>query len=346
MSSTIMHVDGVLVHWGEDLVWDERKKVIKGKDDSMRLLARFGKGILDRKKSAGAPTVTPRAVRDHLEGIVRRARQVVVKVTGGGGDMKRIGSHIDYIARAGRYKKKGHDEIELETEDGFIVKGKEARDMLKEQWMQGGAPIPEQANEFVGRDGAVKKPRREALNVILSMPGGVDRESVIAAARATAKELFSNHQYVIAHHGDTDNQHAHVTVKMVGFDGKRLNPRKADLEQWRIAFAKQLNMRGIDAVATRRRTRLKREKGESQAVREMKERGIRPNRELTAMTQPEAKAKALGNEKKVIEAYSHIAQALAQSPEQSDRALAHGLKNLMQQHGVSIKFSPTQKPRI
>jgi hypothetical protein len=343
--ATQQYVDSVLMHWGEDLVWSDRKPVKKGRDETKRILGMVGLA-LEGRKTTPAMSVTAKTIRDHLVGVVRNSPQVVVKITGGGSDMKRIGSHIDYIARAGKYKKKSEGELELETEEGLLVRGKEARAMLKEQWQMAGAPIPGEAHEFVGGDGKIKKPRREALNVILSMPAGVDREKVKAAARETAKALFSNHQYVIAHHSDTDSQHAHVTVKMVGLDGQRLNPRKADLENWRITFAKQLNARGVEAVATRRRTRLQRPKGESQAVRQMKERGITPDREQSAKPQPKAVARALENEKKVVNAYNHIAQALALSPEASDRALARDLQRAMQNHGVSIKLSPTLKPRM
>ncbi len=343
--ATQQFVDSVLVHWGEDLVWSERKAVKKGRDETKRILRVLGK-VIDGRKTPSSSNITPKAVRDHLFGFVRNSPEVVVKITGGGSDMKRIGSHIDYIARGGKYKKKSQEELELETEEGLVVRGKEARAILKEQWQMAGAPIPPEAHEFVGSDGKVKKPRREALNVILSMPAGVDREKVKAAARETAKALFSNHQYVIAHHSDTDSQHAHVTVKMMGLDGQRLNPRKADLENWRITFAKQLNARGVEAVATRRRTRLQRPKGESQAVRQMKDRGITPDREQSAKPQPKAVARALENEKKVVNAYNHIAQALALSPEASDRALARELQRTMQTHGVSIKLSPKLKPGV
>ena len=346
MSTTAMYVDQVLVHWGEDFMWQERKPVIKSRDEALRFLLTIGRSAQARQHTPGGSPLTPKAVRDHLEGVVRRTRQVMVKVTGGGGDMKRIGAHMDYIARSGRYKKKGEEEIELEAEDGTLFKGKEALEVLKDQWRLGGAPIRLEAPSFIEPDGRVRKPRREALNVIFSMPGGVDPEKVVAASRATAKVLFSNHQYVIAHHDDTNNPHAHVTVKMVGFDGQRLNPRKADLEQWRIEFAKQLNLRGVEAVATRRRTRLKRDKGESQAVREMKERGVRPQRESTATAQTGARARALENDQRIAQAYRQIAQALATSPDQADRALAQGLKHWMQEQGVSTKLSPTRKPRI
>lgn len=343
--ATKQHVDNILVHWGEDLVWSERKPVKKGKDETKRILSMIGRVINGPKAAPKASGLTPKAVRDHLVGVVRNSPQVVVKITGGGSDMKRIGSHIDYIARGGKYKKKGEEELELETEECLVVRGKEARAMLKEQWQMAGAPIPSEAYEMIGSDGMVKKPRREALNVILSMPAGVDREKVKAAARATARGLFSNHQYVIAHHSDTDSQHAHVVVKMVGLDGHRMNPRKADLEQWRIAFANELNARGIEAVATRRRTRLQRPKCESQAVRQMKDRGITPERVTTAEAQPKALERAQENEKRVVNAYTHIAQALAVSPDQSDRALARQLQRTMQNHGVTIKLTTTIKPR-
>lgn len=334
-------MNDVLVYWGEELLWDERRPVKKPKSDPVRLLMRGVEALTQAAKQAKA-----NKVREHLVGVVRKSPQVVVKITGGGADMKRIGSHIDYIARGGRYKKKGQEELELETEEGLPVQGAEARAMLKEQWQLAGTPIPSEAVSFIGRDGKEHKPRREALNIIFSMPAGVNRDAVKAAARATAKELFGqNYQYVMAHHNDTDSQHAHVAVKMQGLDGKRLNPRKADLDRWRQVFAKKLNERGVEALATRRRTRLQRPKGESQAVRQMKDRGVAPDRIKSAVSQPLAVARALENEKRVVNAYTHITQALSTSPDANDRALAKNVRTALMAKGVSISLKP-DKPRL
>jgi hypothetical protein len=280
-------------------------------------------------------------VRGHVAALLRKAPEVVVKISGGGADMRRIGSHMDYIARGGRYKKKGQDELELETDDGQIVHGKDAREALKRIWAQSGAPIPQEIDFPENESVLQKRKRREALNVILSMPLGVNRELVKAAARETAKALFGeNHLYAMAHHSDTDSQHAHIVVKMVGHDGIRLNPRKGDLENWRIRFAKALNVRGVDAVATRRRVRLKRLKGESQAVRQMKDRGVEPDRQSTSESQSVPQMRAKANEQKVSQAYTEIAKALATSADAQDRSLAQGLQGYLQEHGVSIQLPP------
>ena len=315
------YVDGVLVHWGEEILW-ERGPVMKKESKPLRV-------------PAGD---TPQRVRSHIAAMVRRAPQVMVKVTGGGADMKRIGAHMDYIARGGRYKDKGEEELALETDDGKLILGKEARDWLKRLWAQSGEPIPlEVADPPPSETVWQKRKRREALNVILSMPQGVDRQLVQAAARATAKKLFAeNHLFAMVHHEDTDHQHTHIVVKIVGHDGVRMNPRKADLEEWRITFAKELNLRGVDAAATRRRVRLQRAKGERQAVRQMKARGERPIREDTAVTQDVPKMRAIANEKRITKAYTEIAKALATSPELDDQQLAKGLNGYLRQQGVNV----------
>jgi hypothetical protein len=68
--------------------------------------------------------------------------------------------------------------------------------------------------------------------------------------------MFSaNHEYVFALHTDEPHPHVHLTVKLRGFDGKRLNPRKADLQDWREAFAREMRDQGIEAEASPRSVR-------------------------------------------------------------------------------------------
>ncbi|MBM7072426.1 relaxase/mobilization nuclease domain-containing protein [Shewanella sp. 202IG2-18] len=58
------------------------------------------------------------------------------------------------------------------------------------------------------------------------------------AVRSFAKNtLTENHQYVFALHTDTDSPHVHLTVKNLGFDGKRLHVRKGLPQVWREQFA-------------------------------------------------------------------------------------------------------------
>ena len=108
------------------------------------------------------------AVRARLEAtVLRRAPQVMVKVTGGGRGMGAIAAHFRYIAKAGR--------LPFEDDRGVVREGKEALRAVTEQWRYGGSEIGETS------------PRREAFNVILSMPRGTDPLIVQRAAREFAK---------------------------------------------------------------------------------------------------------------------------------------------------------------
>src|SRR5260370_1313831 len=99
------------------------------------------------------------------------------------------------------------------------------------------------------RDGSL------SINIILSMPAGTDAVAVKDSARAFAIETFGyNHDYVFVQHLDDKHPHVHLTVQSLGHDGRRLNPRKADLQAWRERFAGELRLRGIAAEATPRRT--------------------------------------------------------------------------------------------
>ncbi|WP_245288440.1 hypothetical protein [Bradyrhizobium sp. WSM4349] len=60
-------------------------------------------------------------------------------------------------------------------------------------------------------------------------------------------------------------------------DGKRLNPRKADLQAWRERFAGELRLRGIAAEATPRRTRGRVRKADRGAVLAIRKRKITPD---------------------------------------------------------------------
>ena len=162
--------------------------------------------------------------------------------------MKHIKAHMDYISRNG--------DVEIEDENGDIHQGMEAVRDVRDAWAKGKIGIPYEGEK-----------RKEAFNIVLSMPPGTDRQAVKDAARAFAKEQFGNHQYVFAAHDDEKHPHVHLAVKAVGHDGIRLNPRKGDLQFWREQFAEKLRDQGIEANATPRRARGIVQKAEKQAVR-------------------------------------------------------------------------------
>src|SRR4029079_7363689 len=136
-----------------------------------------------------------------------------------------IAAHFRYIAKA--------DRLPIEDDRGVVQQGKEGLRELVEQWRYGGSEIAETS------------PRREAFHIILSMPHGTDPLIVQQAAREFAKDELAEHRYVMVLHNHQENPHVHLSVRAESKQGKRLNPRKADLQRWRETFAEKLRGWGI-----------------------------------------------------------------------------------------------------
>lgn len=170
---------------------------------------------------------------------VQRAPEVMVKVSGGGKTAGHVKAHMDYITRNGQ--------LEAVNDQGEKVSGKEDVKDLFDSW------------DLDASDGQGKK--RQAFNIVLSMPAGTDPNGLFKAVQNFAREeFFGQHQYLmVLHTPETDphknappHPHVHLVVKAEGFDGKRLYIRKATLEHWRTAFAERLREQGIEANATPR----------------------------------------------------------------------------------------------
>ena len=202
--------------------------------------------------------LTP-AMRAKLERIVRRAPEVMVKITGRTKDVAHLKSHLAYITRNG--------ELEGETEQGATLVGRSGLKDLQQRW-----------EDDAGLDDKRRRDGSLSINIILSMPAGTDAAAVKDSARAFAIETFGdNHDYVFVQHLDNKHPHVHLTVRSLGHNGKRLNPRKADLQTWRERFAGELRLRGIAAEATPRRTRGRVRKADRGAVLAMRKRKITPD---------------------------------------------------------------------
>jgi hypothetical protein len=215
------NIDGVLIQWGDRLFYPGNRIV---------------KATAQPKLSALAARQRAAAIRERIEAtVVRRAPQVMVKVTGGGRGMKAIAAHFRYISKNGR--------LEIEDERGETVRGKESLRGLGDDWRYGGSLIEDISD------------RREAFNIMLSMPRGTDPLTVQWAAREFAKVELADHKYVMVLHNHQANPHVHISVRAESKHGKRLNPRKTDLHRWRETFAEKLRERGVDAEATRQATR-------------------------------------------------------------------------------------------
>jgi type IV secretory pathway VirD2 relaxase len=201
--------------------------------------------------------LTP-AMRAKLERIVRRAPEVMVKITGRTKGVAHLKSHLAYITRNG--------ELGVETEQGAALTGRSGLKDLQQRW-----------EDDVGLDDKRRRDGSLSINIILSMPAGTDAIAVKDSARAFAIETFGhNHDYVFVQHLDDKHPHVHLTVRSLGHDGKRLNPRKADLQAWRERFASELRLRGIAAEATPRRTRGRVRMADRGAVLALRKRKITP----------------------------------------------------------------------
>lgn len=194
--------------------------------------------------------------------VVERATEAMVKITGRVRDKAHLKAHFEYISR--------NCKIELENERGEIIATKKRLLEEHKDW----------SDEF----GKVRANERHTVNIVLSMPAGTDPEAVRRAARAFAKEQFGEtHQYVMAlqHPGNdakSKQPHVHLAVKTRGYDGSRLDPKKADLQDWRETFAEKMQEQGYDVVATPRRSRGVVEKGKRGVVRQIEDDKKRPGR--------------------------------------------------------------------
>jgi type IV secretory pathway VirD2 relaxase len=201
--------------------------------------------------------LTP-AMRAKLERIVSRAPEVMVKITGRTKGVAHLKSHLAYITRNG--------ELDAETEQSAAMTGRSGLKDLQQRW-----------EDDAGLDDKRRRDGSLSINIILSMPAGTDAIAVKDSARAFAIETFGhNHDYVFVQHLDDKHPHVHLTVRSLGHDGKRLNPRKADLQAWRERFAGELRLRGIAAEATPRRTRGRVRKADRGAVLALRKRKITP----------------------------------------------------------------------
>lgn len=278
-------IDGVIKEWGELTYY--------GKPQSRR-----SKNIQGGKSIFKKPSVPKKTARGRLKDTVRRTPEVMVKITGKPRNMAQVAANFEYISREG--------DLELEDDKGDVYVGREDIDELQENWRDEGYRIP--------ADGGKK---REAYNVILSMPPGTDRTSLKNAARDFAGDVFDRHQYVFAAHSDEKHPHVHLTVKAVDRDGRRLDPRKADLQHWREMFAEKLNEHGIEANATARRTRGVDRRAVKQAVRHIDARAgtqkaTGERYELSKLTErqrSDAKREASGGPSRRHPAYDRLATA-------------------------------------
>ncbi len=307
---TKTYVDGIMRQWGERYDWSSGFSKPKMKRSSVSLVP---------VKSTGN-AVTARAT---LQGLTRKVPQVMVKVTGGSRTQKGARDSINYIAREDGKEK---DSVELVDQDGIKYFGADEVRFAASAFVDDGMPITESSK------------KRQTFSVVLSMPPGTDREAVAKAADDFARKQFPDHQYLIAHHRDEPQPHAHIIVKArSSVDGKSLNIRKATLQKWRAGFVKTLGENGVEAVATHSRTRFKTPKGRNWAKH------ANPSKDPNARVAiPEATLREVEKD------HARVADVLASSTNPTDRALSKDIRHWIKSSfkGINHDSEKSRNPNL
>jgi hypothetical protein len=183
---------------------------------------------------------------DLIRRTVNRTPEVMVKVLiRGGQSVSSVRRHVSYLSRKG--------ELEIETDEGESIAGKEAEKALLDDW-----DLDLETHRSSSTLGPRKRqnPPKLVHKVLFSMPPGTSSKRVLEAVRNFAREEFGlRHRYATVLHTDEPHPHVHMVVKAVSEQGVRLNIRKDTLRTWRREFARHLRNQGVAANATERAVR-------------------------------------------------------------------------------------------
>ena len=297
-------IDGVLVQWGERLFYPASRIVKPAPTPRLDTMTRRKAAVIRRRIEAT---------------VVRRVPQVMVKVTGGGRGMAAIAAHFRYISK--------NCKLDIEDDRGVMRDGKEALHDLVAQWRHSGALIDDAGH------------RREAFNIMLSMPQGTDPQIVQKAAREFAQAELAGHRFVMVLHQHQANPHVHLSVRAESMRGARLNPRKADLHRWRETFAEKLRGWGVEAEATRQATR--------GATRHFDPIWRVKAKQEGRLREGDGQAKSGDRYQRsrngALEAWAHIAQALKASGTPQDQTLAENIAKFVRESAYLQEVARRQR---
>jgi len=242
---------------------------------------------------------------------VRRAPEVMVKVTGGGKSHGAVAAHFAYISRKG--------ELEIETGDGQRVIGQDATKALLSAWH---LQLISGQCRWNAKTAPDARQVKLVHNIVFSMPPPTPPNKVLAAARQFAQEKFgSEHRYAMVLHTDQASPHVHMVVKAESEFGRRLHIDKDMLRQWREDFARAMREQGVAANATPRVVRGKnkgktpdpifraQQRGESRVLRERATSVAQELARTRTISDP-ARSKVTETRRNVTASWVRVAEAL------------------------------------
>lgn len=217
-----------------------------------RVIDLGGRPLLDIGSYCRAASVhralTP-SQRQQIVLTVRRAPEVMVKISGGARSLGGVEAHLAYI---GRENEQEYARV-VETDDGQRLVGRGTAQAIALDW---DLDLEDHGSKEARWVRGRRRPFKLVHNIIFSMPPGTAPDKLLKAVRRFAVNQFAlQHRYAFALHTDEPHPHVHLVVKAVSEQGERLNIRKATLRDWRQEFATHLGEQGIAANATERAVR-------------------------------------------------------------------------------------------
>jgi len=200
---------------------------LKGRGQAKPIKARRG------SKAIEARGASPKSRAAMKTAALAKTPQAVVKVIGYTTKQSSIKRQVKYISRDGTEP--------LENEFGEKIEGSNVDKRVLEDW-EG------KIEEGIAKNG---KPSRLSMHLQVSAPPGTDQEKFKAIVEEWGAKAFEGRRYVYAVHDDRRHPHAHFLVALAGEDGKKLDPRKKDLQAWREQFAEIATAKGVPMAATR-----------------------------------------------------------------------------------------------
>lgn len=175
--------------------------------------------------------------------------QVVFKISSSCKSYEHLASHIKYITRDGTLELicyEGDKSINFDMANRY--RGKSQNNIALEKM---------DSNYRLKRNIDLSESHREnkeTFNMIFSMNNYevASTDQIKQACFNTIKELYPNHNFIIASHNDTDNPHCHLILKRTNnINGKKLRISKSDLAKIRIKYAENLRNTGVENAFTK-----------------------------------------------------------------------------------------------
>lgn len=215
-----------------------------------------------RPRRAGAGEAKPREAWRGAPGKPASnlgSREVIVRVTGRTKSVRALGNQLAYNARWGR--------LDAEHSSGRVLHTTAELRTLRDRWAE--------ENAVLARHPSCST---QSLGVVLSMPAGTDAVALRTAVVAWAHEHLTHRtEWLATVHMDRAHPHAHVAVRAVQDDGRRVDAGAAEVQRWRETFARGLRALGIEADATPRREKLERSLSRAEGRHERAERAPTPD---------------------------------------------------------------------